>query len=108
MNLYARGLPVVAFRFTDAFKETYPDIKQEWIQHLLRQSGWIVPNYALSPNLEKIEILRVVVRLVSLFRPRADSLADFSNPLTWLPLFQIRESMTGDMMERLLEEIIHV
>lgn len=62
VTLYARGLPVVSFRFTDQFKDSYPDIKQEWIQHLLRQSGWIVPNYALSPNLGKIEILRVVVR----------------------------------------------
>lgn len=58
-----RGLPVVSFRFTDEFKAQYPDIKQEWVQKLLRLNGWIVPNYALAPGLGKIDILRVVVRL---------------------------------------------
>ncbi|KAF5331067.1 hypothetical protein D9619_005931 [Psilocybe cf. subviscida] len=59
---YEPGLPVVAFRFTDAFKEKHPDIQQKWIQTLLRSKGWIVPNYELPPSLEQIEILRVVVR----------------------------------------------
>lgn len=56
------GLPVVAFRFSDNFKQQYPEIEQRWIQTLLRAKGWIVPNYGAPPNLEKIEILRVVVR----------------------------------------------
>jgi hypothetical protein len=30
--------------FTDEFKEAYPDIKQSWIQELLRKEGWIVPS----------------------------------------------------------------
>jgi len=59
---YQRGLPVVAFRFSDTFKQEYPHCKQEWIQNLLRVKGWIVPNYALPPNAESIEVLRVVVR----------------------------------------------
>ena len=33
-----------------------------WVQTLLRAKGWIVPNYELPPNLEKVQILRVVVR----------------------------------------------
>ena len=71
---------MVAFRFTDGFKQKYPEIKQKWIQTLLRSKGWyvrlestrrallidsyirIVPNYELAPNLESIDILRVVVR----------------------------------------------
>lgn len=59
---YIPTLPVVAFRFSDAFQAQYPEIQQKWIQTLLRAKGWIVPNYELAPDLEKVEILRVVVR----------------------------------------------
>jgi len=62
VEIYEPGLPVVAFRFSDKFKETYPDIQQRWIQTLLRAKGWIVPNYELAPDLQKVEILRVVIR----------------------------------------------
>ncbi|PPQ68971.1 hypothetical protein CVT24_000360 [Panaeolus cyanescens] len=60
---YEPGLPVVAFRFTDEFKKAHPDIQQSWIQTLLRAKGWIVPNYQLPPNMDNVEILRVVVRI---------------------------------------------
>jgi len=59
---YEEGLPVVAFRFSDNFQEKYPEIEQKWIQTLLRAKGWIVPNYELAPDLEHIQILRVVIR----------------------------------------------
>ncbi|TFY83455.1 hypothetical protein EWM64_g568 [Hericium alpestre] len=59
---YEPGLPVVSFRFSDEFKDIYPEIQQKWIQTLLRVKGWIVPNYELAPDLQQIEILRVVVR----------------------------------------------
>jgi len=59
---YVPGLPVVAFRFSDELQQQYPEIQQKWIQTLLRAKGWIVPNYELAPALEKVEILRVVVR----------------------------------------------
>lgn len=59
---YVAGLPVVSFRFSDDFQKKNPDIKQKWIQTLLRAKGWIVPNYELAPDLESVEILRVVVR----------------------------------------------
>jgi glutamate decarboxylase len=59
---YHPGLPVVSFRFSDEFKQKHPEIQQKWIQTLLRVKGWIVPNYDLPPELDKIEILRVVVR----------------------------------------------
>lgn len=62
VDSYISGLPVVAFRFSDEFKETYPEIEQHWIQTLLRAKGWIVPNYELAPDLQQVEILRVVVR----------------------------------------------
>ncbi|KAF8911947.1 glutamate decarboxylase [Gymnopilus junonius] len=62
IEAYEPGLPVVAFRFSDKFKEKYPEVQQKWIQTLLRAKGWIVPNYELPPTLEKIEILRVVIR----------------------------------------------
>ncbi|KAF4811906.1 Glutamate decarboxylase [Colletotrichum siamense] len=74
---YVAGLPVVSFRLTDEFQKDYPRIKQETISLMLRARGWIIPNYPLPPNEEKIEILRVVVR----------------------------ESMTFDLLERLLTDI---
>ena len=59
---YKPGLPVVSFRFTDDFSQQHPDIQQKWVQVLLRAKGWIVPNYELAPDLQNVEILRVVVR----------------------------------------------
>ncbi|KAI6167114.1 pyridoxal phosphate-dependent transferase [Pisolithus thermaeus] len=61
-EVYEDGLPVVSFRFSDDFRQKYPEIEQRWIQVLLRARGWIVPNYELPPELESIQILRVVVR----------------------------------------------
>ena len=37
-------------------------MEQKWVQILLRAKGWIVPNYELAPDLQNVEILRVVVR----------------------------------------------
>ncbi|KAG9318391.1 glutamate decarboxylase [Chiua virens] len=59
---YQDGLPVVSFRFSDTFQQQHPEVEQRWIQTLLRVKGWIVPNYELPPNLETVQILRVVVR----------------------------------------------
>ncbi|KAG1883197.1 pyridoxal phosphate-dependent transferase [Suillus subluteus] len=77
---YEEGLPVVAFRFSDSFQGSYPDIQQKWIQILLRAKGWIVPNYELAPDLEQVQILRVVVR----------------------------ENMTEALVDRLVEDIVEV
>lgn len=59
---YMPGLPVVSFRWTDAFKKEYPRLEQKWMQTLLRAKGWIVPNYGLAPPMSSTEILRVVIR----------------------------------------------
>ncbi|KAL9714835.1 glutamate decarboxylase gad1 [Leucoagaricus gongylophorus] len=40
---YEPGLPVVAFKFSESFKEQYPRLQQSWIQTLLRTRGWYVP-----------------------------------------------------------------
>lgn len=77
---YPPSLPVVAFKFSEQFKEQYPDIKQKSIQTLLRSKSWIVPNYELPPDVEHIEILRVVVR----------------------------ESMSEEMIERLVVDILEI
>lgn len=69
----------MAFRFSDEFQQKHPDIRQKWIQTLLRTKGWyvaasvaqevlptrifrIVPNYDLPPDLSQVDILRVVVK----------------------------------------------
>ncbi|KAI9842397.1 MAG: hypothetical protein M1838_003149 [Thelocarpon superellum] len=77
---YNAGLPVVAFTFSEEFKKEFPLIKQETVSNLLRAKQYIIPNYPLPPNEEKTEILRVVVR--------------------W--------SMSLDLMERLVADIIAV
>ena len=55
---YMPGLPVVAFRLSDKYKQDNPHVKQEWIQSMLRAKGWIVPNYGVS-------LLRVIPRVHS-------------------------------------------
>lgn len=37
-------------------------MQQVWVQTLLRAKGWIVPNYELAPDMQDVQILRVVVR----------------------------------------------
>lgn len=74
------GLPVVSFRFSDAFKKEYPAVQQSNVALILRAKGYIIPNYALPHKLENIEILRVV----------------------------IRESMTGSLLENLVTDIISI
>ena len=53
---------MVSFRFSDEFRQAHSDLQQKWVQILLRAKGWIVPNYELAPDLQNVEILRVVVR----------------------------------------------
>ncbi|KAK0718855.1 pyridoxal phosphate-dependent transferase [Apiosordaria backusii] len=77
---YTPGLPVVSFRFADEFKREFPHIKQEDVSLLLRARQWIIPNYALPPSENHTEILRVV----------------------------IRESMSFDLLDRLVTDIIQV
>lgn len=59
---YNPALPVIAFKLSDNFKAENPHVKQAAISTLLRTRGWIVPNYALPPAVDKVEILRIVVR----------------------------------------------
>ncbi|KAL1960484.1 hypothetical protein VTO42DRAFT_7783 [Malbranchea cinnamomea] len=77
---YNAGLPVVAFCFSDEFRQKYPHVKQESISLLLRSKQYIIPNYPLPPKEEKTEILRIVVR----------------------------ESMAADLIDRLIIDIVAV
>lgn len=77
---YRAGLPVVSFRLSDAFQAQFPHVKQETVSLLLRARQWIVPNYALPPHEDATEILRVVVR----------------------------ESMSFDLLDRLVTDIVQV
>lgn len=77
-KLYNPGLPVVAFRLSDNFVAEFPHVKQQSVSTLLRSKGYIIPNYALPPNMQNTEILRVV----------------------------IRESMSADLLDRLIGDIL--
>lgn len=59
---YHPGLPVVAFRFSAEFRKKYKSIPQVMVSLMLRNKGFIVPNYSLGPDEQDVEILRVVVR----------------------------------------------
>ncbi|KAL1750587.1 pyridoxal phosphate-dependent transferase [Schizophyllum commune] len=77
-NYYVKGLPVVSFRFNDEYRQKYPHVKQAWMQTSLRTKGWIVPNYNAPKGEEQTEMLRVVMR----------------------------ESITEDLVERLVVDIL--
>ncbi|QSS50884.1 glutamate decarboxylase [Histoplasma capsulatum var. duboisii H88] len=77
---YNAGLPVVSFRFSDEVQQKYPDMKQESVSLLLRAKQYIIPNYPLPPVEDKTETLRIVVR----------------------------ESMSADLIDRLVADIVAV
>jgi len=77
---YQAGLPVVAFRLSDEYKKDHPHVQQAWIATLLKTKGWIVPNYNAPLGAESVEILRVVVR----------------------------ETLSEDLIERLVVDIISI
>lgn len=74
---FVPGLPVVCFCFSDKFKEQFPHITQDTLSLLLRARQWILPNYSLPPGEDDTKVLRVT----------------------------IRESMSYDLISRLLEDI---
>lgn len=77
---YVPGLPVVSFRFSDEFQREFPHVSQDSLSLLLRARQWIIPNYGLPPSEHDTKILRVTVR----------------------------ESMSHDLIERLLSDICEV
>lgn len=79
-EVFQPGLPVVAFTFSDEFKQEYPEIPQELVLTMLRNKGIIVPNYHLPPNEGDTKVLRVVVRI----------------------------SMLMSLLEKLIEDIIEI
>lgn len=63
---YKPGIPLCAFKLSESFKKTHPEIPQSIISTLLRQKGWIIPNYPLpqsSDDSDQKEVLRVVFRI---------------------------------------------
>jgi glutamate decarboxylase len=74
---FTAGLPIVAFRLSDDFRDRFPHIQQSTVSFMMRAKHWIIPNYRLPPNEDATEIMRIVVR----------------------------ETMTYDIMERLLQDM---
>lgn len=63
---YKPGIPLCAFKLSEKFKSEHPEISQSIISTLLRQKGWIIPNYPLPESTDgsdKKEVLRVVFRI---------------------------------------------
>lgn len=64
-ELFKPGVPLVAFKLSTKFHELYPEIPQAMLSNMLRNRGWIIPNYPLPHSYDKSdqeEVLRVVVR----------------------------------------------
>ncbi|KAJ2453055.1 glutamate decarboxylase gad1 [Coemansia sp. RSA 2336] len=59
------GLPEVAFRFTDWFIEQHPTANQDVVTTLMRVRGWIIPNYPLPPDANRLRVMRVVIKEAS-------------------------------------------
>lgn len=59
---YEAGLPVVAFRLSDAFRKKYPHVKQESISILLRSKQYIIPSKwpSLLSSLKKSILIRKI------------------------------------------------
>jgi glutamate decarboxylase len=56
--------PIVAVRASagGGVQERAADVDLTRLSHLLRERGWIVPAYALPPNAEHINVLRMVIK----------------------------------------------
>jgi glutamate decarboxylase len=48
---YVAGLPVVAFTFSDKFKEENPNVEQKWIQVIVLELSFIYQVSTLPPRL---------------------------------------------------------
>ena len=111
---YNAGLPVVAFRFSDDFKKQYPHIRQESVSTLLRVRQYIIPSEPLSnlstPNFWRQCSLSYVGRCCP--SSVADVYADYPLPpseeKTEILRIVVRESMSLDLLDRLISDIIAV
>lgn len=59
------GVPLAAFKLSREFHEKYPEIPQSMLSSMLRNRGWIIPNYPLpksTDDSDQHEVLRVVFR----------------------------------------------
>lgn len=62
---YKPGVPLAAFKLSRDFHSRYPEIPQSMLSAMLRNRGWIIPNYPLpksTDDSDKQEVLRVVFR----------------------------------------------
>ncbi|KAJ2618007.1 glutamate decarboxylase gad1 [Coemansia sp. RSA 1365] len=92
------GLPEVAFRFTDWFIESHPIANQDVITTMMRVRGWIIPNYPLPPHMNKLRIMRVVIKEASS--------EDFVNRLV-RDLMWATQTMLDTQSQSLGEALIH-
>ncbi|EOR00804.1 hypothetical protein E3P92_01264 [Wallemia ichthyophaga] len=84
---YAPSLPVVAFRWTDKFREEHPYLEQKWVQILMKTKGWILPNYGMSENLTSVEIIRAVMR---------EEMSEDMLDILVKDLIEVQEALTDD------------
>jgi hypothetical protein len=65
------GVPVVAFRLNDKYKEENPSVQQQWIATMLRTKGWIIPNYNVSSPWSTLAKHRLLILTCSDRHPKA-------------------------------------
>lgn len=59
---YNSGLPVVAFRFSEEFRKSFPHIKQASVSTLLRVKGYIIPSTFPGRHLYSLTCTNITLR----------------------------------------------
>lgn len=103
------GLPVVAFRFCKEFRDKYPEVPQSILSLLLRNKGFIIPNYHLTPAEHEKEILRVVVRTDMSLNLLEKLMQDIVNSTELLvkSCDSVRKLITTKQSEKLDEKLVY-
>lgn len=83
---YNAGLPVVAFRFSDDFKDDYPHVKQESVSTLLRVRQYIIPSELFTSHVDlrpyRTDHLQTMLSLQTKTRPKF-SVSSSGSPCPW-------------------------
>ncbi|KAL2387970.1 hypothetical protein RJ035_003740 [Blastomyces gilchristii] len=112
---YNAGLPVVSFRFSDEFQKEYPDVKQDSVSLLLRAKQYIIPSMSL--HILRLALLRCNYHKLREILERAEANQGNHNidyPLppsedkTEILRIVVRESMSADLIDRLVADIVAV
>lgn len=100
---YNAGLPVVAFRLSDDFKKDFPHVKQESVSTLMRVKQYIIPSES-SPSSLRLGCFGLLKRTFTII----DYPLPPTEQATEILRIVVRESMSLDLLDRLITDIFSV